>query len=155
MTTTTEKLATVAKEFAEAFITDKRDDGKKFTKLRDGSPQWMTDAVHAAHGDIMPDDWIFDQCDSIARSLTEYEPERWEDAAHDIADGLVDVYNNDRARWLAIHLDFGAIVDEAVEELGCEGGIYDRIGIGQYRFLSSMVGALVNAITEEAERREE
>lgn len=155
MVAKSEKLATVASEFSAAFIRDTRNDGKDFYKLRDGSPQWMTDAVHAAHGDIMPDDWIFDQCDSIARSLTEYEPERWEDAAHDIADGLVDVYNNDRARWLASHLAFGEMCDEATDELGQASGIYETIGRGQYYMLLRMVDAIVNALTDEAERREE
>jgi hypothetical protein len=36
---------------SQAFETRKRDNGDKYVALKDGSPEWMTDVCHKAHGD--------------------------------------------------------------------------------------------------------
>jgi hypothetical protein len=77
----------MTKQFADAWTTDTRNDGVLFCKLRDGSPQWMTDAIHAAHGDIMPLDWIYEHCSRIVDMMTEYEPEQWDDSVSEWAMG--------------------------------------------------------------------
>ena len=154
---TATKQAEIAKQLADAFRTDIRCDGTTFYKLRDGSPQWMTDAIHAAHGDILPLDWIYEHCHHVADKMTEYEPEQWDDSVSEWADSLVDVYNYDLARWLSLHLDFAEIVDEAVREYGHadqreEGrGIMGDIAQGQYKLLEQIAWAMVNAVNEQAE----
>lgn len=40
--------------------------GERVIILRDGCPAWVRDAVRAAHGDRMPDDWTFSACYSAA-----------------------------------------------------------------------------------------
>lgn len=153
---TTTKQAEIAKQLAEAFTTDTRNDGATFYKLRDGSPQWMTDAIHAAHGVILPMDWIYEHCSRMADNLNEYEPEQWDDSVSEWADGLVDVYNADRARWLSLHLDFAGFVDEAVEEFGhSDQGVMGDIGMGQYKLLEQIAYALVSAVREQAEDLED
>jgi hypothetical protein len=44
---------------SQAFETRKRDNGDKYVALKDGSPEWMTDVCHKAHGDMLPDDWRY------------------------------------------------------------------------------------------------
>lgn len=153
---TTTKQAEIAKQFSEAFTTDTRNDGATFYKLREGSPQWMTDAIHAAHGDILPMDWIYEHCNHIANMMTEYEAEQWDDSVLEWCDGLVDVYNADRARWLALHLDFAGFVDEAVEEYGhSDQGVMGDIGMGQHKLLEQIAYALLEAVREQAEDLED
>ena len=148
MTTTTSQQ--LASDLASAFVTDTRDDGKEFYKLSDEAAGWMTSAVHAAHGDMMPNDWVYEQCSRMADRLADCEPERWEDSVSEWADSLVDVYNADRSAWLASHLDFAGWVDEAVDDMGhSDQGIFGDIGLGQYRFLEQIGYALVQAIREE------
>ena len=143
-------LEQIAEQFAAAFETDTRNDGTRFAKLKGGSPEWMTAAVHAAHGDIMPDDWIYDKSYHVVSAMNEDDPRKWDDLVSEWADGLVDVYNSDRAAWLACHLDFGGMVDEAVEELGhSDQGIYGDIGIGQYRAIEQIAFALISAVREQ------
>lgn len=149
---TTTKQAEIAAQFAAAWTTDTRNDGVTFYKLRDGSPQWMTDAIHAAHGDILPLDWIYEHCSRVVDLMNEYEPEQWDDSISEWADGLVDVYNADRARWLALHLDFAGFVDEAVEEFGhSDQGVIGDIGMGQYKLLEQIAYAMVAAVNGQAE----
>lgn len=153
---TTTKQAEIAKQLADAFIADDREDGTRFYKLRDGSPQWMTDAIHAAHGDILPLDWIYEQCHCVADKMTEYEPEQWDDSVSEWADSLVDVYNIDRARWLALDLEIANFVDEAVEEFGhSDQGVFGDIGMGQYKLLEQIAYAMLNAVNEQAEAADE
>lgn len=153
---TTTKQAEIAKQLAEAFTTDTRNDGATFYKLRDGSPQWMTDAIHAAHGDILPMDWIYEHCSRMADNLNEYEPEQWDDSVSEWADGLVDVYNADLARWLSLHLDFAEYVDNATQELGhSDRGIFGDIAMGQYSLLENIAYALIQAVREQAEDLED
>ena len=149
---TTTKQAEIAQQFADAWTTDARNDGATFYKLRDGSPQWMTDAIHEAHGDIMPLDWIYEHCSRVVDMMTEYEPEDWDDSVSEWADGLVDVYNADRARWLALHLEFAGFVDEAVEEFGhSDQGVMGDIGMGQFKLLEQIAYAMLSAVNEQAE----
>ena len=156
MNATANTLATLASEFSNAFEQDTHNDGKQFYKLKDGSPRWMIDAIHSAHADILPHDWVYEQCSRVADRMAETDPENWDDSVSDWADSLVDVYNADRAAWLASHLSFGGVVDEAVEELGhSDQGIFGDIGTGQHRFNEQIAAALIQAVRDEAEIAEE
>ena len=47
-----------------------RDNGESFACLKDGRPDWMEEAAHAAHGDMLPDDWRYE---FIEDALTQME----------------------------------------------------------------------------------
>lgn len=159
MTKSETKLAELARVLAESFTTDERNEPnemgeKTFTKLVDEAPQWITDAIRDAHegGEIFPHDWIYAECSAMADHMNETEPDSWDDAVSEWADGRVDVYNNVRARWLASHLAFGAIVDEAVAELGhSDQGVYGDIGIGQYVLLERIAYAMIRGVRGQVE----
>lgn len=159
MATTT--MAELAQAFSDAFERGERDQpnefgDRAFYKLKEGAPEWMHRAVQEAHcvgGELlMPNDWIYDACDTISGRMADSDPERWDDAAAEWADSGVDVYNADRTKWLASHLFWAGVVDEAVEELGhSDQGIFGDIGIGQYHALSHIAAALIQAVREQAE----
>lgn len=153
---TTTKQAEIAKQLADAFIADDREDGTRFYKLRDGSPQWMTDAIHAAHGDILPLDWIYEHCHHVADKMTEYEPEQWDDCVHEWVGSLADVYTADLFRWLSLHVDFAGFVDEATGEQGHSGfGISGDVEMGQRLLLEQIAYAMLSAVNEQAEAADE
>lgn len=148
-------------EFSAAWMTDKRDDGKSFSRLKDGSPQWMTDAIHAAHDAIdgrLPNDWIYEACESIASTMDGYgadDADGMRDNEHEICDGLVDVYNSARLAWLADHLGNADLCDEACRDLGSPNAdTFDRIGLGQFLAYTRVFGALCDAFTERGEEIE-
>jgi hypothetical protein len=140
-----------------------------FTKLKDDRADWLKGddeyrfmrEIHEALDDRMPDDWVYQQASSIADRLTEYEDaDSARDSISEIADGLVDPYNTDRAKWLASHLLNAGIVDRAIEELGFDftgpnsTGIFGAIGLGQYVALEAIANAIIAAIEAEMEARE-
>ena len=149
-------------EFADAFVTDTRNDGQSFHKLADASPRWMTDAIHAAHdaiGGRLPNDWTYAACATIAEqfsSATDAESARG-DALTEICDGLVDIYNADRLRWLADHLDNAGLCDEAREEREVpeDADMFDRIAAGQMLAYERIAHAIVTAIDERATEDDE
>ena len=157
----TDVRATIAQQFYDAFEQIERNEAnefgdKKIWTLKDrrcDENQWMVDAIRECHdgGELLPNDWIYEAIHSVLGDLTDREPDSWEDSTSEIADSNVDVYNADRTRWLASHLAFGALVDEAVEELGqSDQGIFGNIGIGQYVLLERIAHTLISAIEEQA-----
>lgn len=56
---TTQTIKSLASAMYSAFITDTRANGEEFIRLADGSPEWMTNVIHAGHGDLLPDDYRY------------------------------------------------------------------------------------------------
>jgi hypothetical protein len=106
-----------------------RPDGESFTRLKDGAPEWITDLVHDAHGDFLPDDWRNDCIRAALGSINDGEND-----PHEFADGHADVYNDRLYAWLSSNVTRASYVDEAVEEFGypSDRGISGAIAMGQY-----------------------
>jgi hypothetical protein len=144
----------VAREASAWFETAIRSDGETFTRTKDGTPDWVTDLVRDAHGDLFPDDWryevISDACEFIADSD---DPE---DGSGEFADQAVNVYTHDRFAWLSSNLQRQGYVDEACDEFGAsaELGIVERIGWGQYAEASEVFGSVLGSIETEADSRD-
>lgn len=141
-----------AAQLAAAFATKTRDDGSECVYLPD-APEWMTDAVHAAHDGKAPDDVTYRMCSEIADRLTDRDPDEWDDARSEECDSLVDVYNADLSRWLASHLDRAGYVDEAIDEgiTDPSNGIFRLIACGQLREYELIWDALASAIENQAD----
>jgi hypothetical protein len=162
---TTATFSTVLAEMAEAFEQSKRDDGKTFYKLKDDAPEWLKGSdvmlkIHSALDDRFPDDWVYETAWAIAENLTGYDDANADDAndqLHEVADGLVDVYNSDRARWLALHLNNALLCDEAAEESGTpiDVDMFSRIGAGQHLAIERIGYALITAVDAELDERDD
>lgn len=134
--------------------------GETFYALRDGSPDWMAEAVREAHGDMLPDDWRYEAIWAVSEALSDLgADEDHEDAIHEIADGLVDVYTANLTKWLASSLERVAYVDEAREDFGGEGNdLETAIKRGQFleyrEIASSLVSALAALVDEDSDEDE-
>lgn len=167
MPTTTTTFQRAADELYGAFTSGKRNDETTFYKLRDDAPKWTTEddesgqclmlRVHRAVDGRLPDDWIYEQAYWLAGRIAEKEDaDGARDSLSEWADGLVDVYNADRTRWLASHLGNLALVDEAVEEMGRhDQGIVGNIALGQFMALERIGNALIEEIEKRAEQLDE
>lgn len=153
------------RDLAGAFVAGptQRENEETITTLRDGSPEWMRDAVYAAHDALgygLPNDWCYAACSEVASSLADHAPvdaDAAREASHEVADGAVDVYHSARTKWLADHHANVSLVDQACEELGVasDASIYDRIATGQHGAYLSIVEALISACDSEAHSRKE
>ena len=156
----------VAEELNKAFISDTRADGTKFYKLADDAPEWLQGsefslACHKALDDRFPDDWVYEQMYFLADYICQYETaDAARDAMGEIADGMVDVYNTERTKWLAMHLNNADLCNEAARELGFEfrpdeNGILELIGMGQYIAIERIGNAMIELIEQEANDRDD
>ena len=153
----TASVQTLASEAAACFETATRGDtGRdedRYTRVRDGAPEWVTELVYAAHGDFFPDDWRYDAIRSALSAI--HDDDLSEDDAGEWADTNVDAYTGARLAWLASNLNRAFYCDDAVEELGSpETGIIDRIGLGQYAESEEVFQLVYRALEERAEATE-
>ena len=121
-----------------------RSDGTRYVRLAEipDSMVWLTDAVHAAHDDEMPNDWRYETCWHIVAAL--------EDGAErdEIADSLVDVYTADLVQWLADDISRIQYDAEAIDVFGHAETLADAIRVAQYCAIEAMVHLLADAIDE-------
>ncbi len=156
-------FTTVIAEFAAAFETKTRKGGERFYRIKAKAPKWLQGSdvmreIHTAVDDRLPDDWVYEQAAAVAEALAErdiHDADDAREASHEISDSLVDVYNADRSKWLAMHLNNAALVDEAVSELGgSDADTFHRIGLGQFLAISRIADAVISACEAEADGRE-
>lgn len=106
------ELQEIAKRILNQFESGQRNDGSEFISFKDGTPEWMINIVHEAHGDMMPDDYKYrfshDAIDWIAEGNDPESPNI-----------EADPYTGELIKWLGSHVgDRPNYVDEAVEEYG-------------------------------------
>lgn len=129
--------------FAAAFETAKRDDGTSFVRLKDGSPDWMTDVCREAHGGMLPDDMRYKMIREVVDIMTETEDE---DEQREALDGLVDVSYYNLAQWLASGTSRFGYCDEAAEEFGPPKSTDQLLQWGQLREYEEILSQLRSAL---------
>jgi hypothetical protein len=136
----------------ECFESARRPEGESFTRVKDGSPEWVTDLVREAHGDFLPDDWRYGCIQSALEFIADTdEPD---DGAAEFADGYVDVYNGARVAWLDSSIHRGGYCDEALHEFGPvdgDRGVFGLLGLGQYMEASEVYGLVLQALADVAD----
>lgn len=150
-------VPTLATTLAAAFVTAERKNGETFYHLADGSPEWMTDAVHAGHDGMMPDDWRYRMIRGVAAEMAEMADPTDSDAMHEHIDTLIPIYNHDRLQWLASRLDRAEYVNEAVNEygLGDEFDLFAALAYGMESEFREIWYALAKYLKEQAEEQNE
>src|SRR5581483_10250175 len=110
----------VAREAYDCFeVAHRGDDPEQpYVRVKDGSPEWVTELVYAAHGEFLPDDWRYQSIRSCLGDIADNEPAELDDYQAEWADANVDVYNGARCAWLASDLRRGGYCDEAAQEFG-------------------------------------
>ncbi len=127
------------------FIPKKRDSGEKFWAMKSRHPVWVKEMVHAAHGDMMPDDYkyefVVDTLDAIEEETDPDEPNLESD-----------IYYSGLNRWFASHVERAGYVDEAVADFGHSGdGVHGDIGFGQIREKEEVWGTVVQHLRDRLE----
>ena len=137
---------------ASLFFTDgprvSEDTGRTIRILKDDAPEWVQDLVYSAHGDMGPDDIRYDWTED-ALSAIEQDGES--------AELEPDIYTSDLTRWLASRTDRFSYCDEAASEgyVGEGAGLIERLQAGQAMEQREIMAAVLEALNEELERREE
>ena len=159
--TTTTKTQEIAAEAAACFETAQRQpNGDEYVRVRDGSPEWITDLVRAAHGTyidgtpaFLPDDWRYRTIAAALDWIANSDSDDLDDEAHAFADDTVDVYTGRLIDWLGSNLQRIGYCDEAADEYGGEpASITDRIALGQYAEAREVFALVLEGVQARAAR---
>ena len=122
--------------------------------LKEDQKETYQDFVRELHDGEMPNNWryqiIFDLLHNFVHEYTDESRENdvitddLHDHLNEIADGLVDVYNTDRAKWLADDVSRGCIDLKNLDMDEPNMTIFDLIGKAQYEAIYSMGNQILN-----------
>lgn len=147
--------AGAADDFARAFERRTREDGAEFLALKSGSPEWIGEAIQAAHGDFLPNDWSYKLIaavvEDVAERLRDDPAADLDDMRPEVIDQAIPVYTADRLQWLASNLNRVGYCDDAAAEglVSEDAGIVDRIAAGMVAELEEIFSAVVDALNGE------
>jgi hypothetical protein len=132
---------------------------RKVWCLVDDAPEWLKDAVHAAHNDDMPNDWIYEECRAICDAIDCNDNDLAECGEddhnlHEYADGRVDIYTKVLYQWQAdmCHTDCYSYAETALADSGSETATGEkRVQILQYEVIRAIAACILNAWREDAD----
>lgn len=159
-----DRIRNLAQWYYDRLHQDTRPNGDKFYKFcKSVSPDGTGDEslpedeekrcrelAHAAHGDMLPDDWKYEFINEALGAIA--------DASDlDEIDLEADIYNSDLCRWLGSHGERTGWCDEAVGEglVSEDADMITRIQGGQYMEKREVLGLVLQHLREEAEAEEE
>ena len=104
------------------------------------------------HDEEWPNDWRYSTIYFLLLDFVECEDrDEVEDRMFEFVDGLVDVYNADRIRWVGENLNRGLV--ESDHATGGEN-IFELIGLAQYEVISQMAYQLLDYIDQNKKEEE-
>lgn len=124
----------------------------------DKATEELKSSVREAHGERLPDDWIFDKYCSILDTLSGYDITRLEDIDNyrpEIVDSLVDVYTSDLTGWLHSSNYNVGYIDEAAEEYGEPQNGLNSLQMAQYKAIDNIFSFVYDLISDSSEEDEE
>lgn len=129
-----------------------RQNPRKVDCLTEERPDWLYDAVVAAHQGDFPNDWIYSECRAACEAIDDGSLSS-DDDVHEYADSRVDVYTHDLASWYADMCSSTtyATAEEEAHDLGAIDGeaIDHRLKIVQYVALSYIARTILDAYQNE------
>jgi len=138
-----------ARELYDALELRQRPDGKKYYCLKEGSPPWMTDLVRRAHGDRLPNDYVYEAIAEAAAVLADADPNADIDELQDaLAEIEADCYTGELTAWLNDSAYNVYYLSEALDE---DPGIRDGFQLlarAQYLFKQEVVSVLLDELAE-------
>lgn len=143
---TTEEVTieSIATEASKHFIRKTRDDGETYYCCDDTTPEWITDMVYEAHGDKLPDDYVYNWIDSV---LSHIADGMTEDDIHEYIDSEVDCYTSGLTTWLNSRNDRIYYLTQALEEHEPTDG-FNALAIAQYEEIQEVFLSVLNSIQE-------
>ena len=110
------------------------------------------DLIYPLHDEEWPNDWRYSTIYFLLLDFVECEDrDEVEDRRFEIVDGLVDVYNADRIKWVQEDLNRGYV--DSDHATGKEG-IFELIGLAQYEVINQMAYQLLDYIDSHKEEEE-
>lgn len=143
----------LASEMYDALTRDTRNDGTEFVYLRDGSPEWMTDLCHHAHGDMLPDDWRYELIERAVGAIANAEDDT--ESAYDLfLEEEIDHLYSRLLDWVSSHSSRPCRVDDVVDNYGYDN-FFSAVAMAQESELQEIAVLVWEFLQEMIEEMEE
>lgn len=132
-------------KYSNCFEVGTRNDGSSYTFLKDDAPAKLSVAVRKAHGDKLPDDFVYGTFADLLQRLSEYTIDSTDDIEnyrHEIVDNYVDIYTHDLTKWLASDIGNVYYITQAIEEYGVTDG-FQVLATAQYIAIDEVMNYVV------------
>lgn len=151
MTTRTRTIKDLVDEMYEAFKQARRADDESYWRLRNGSPEWISDIIYAALGDRWADDWRYEFIVSALCLWHDSECASEEEMRELINEIEPDVYTSALTRWLASDNTRAGYCDDFAQECGFTTTV-DLLTGGQREERQETTDLLLEALAAQARR---
>jgi len=125
-----------------------RKNPRKVVALKAHAPQWLRDAIREAHGDMLPNDWVYEACRDASLAIDDGALTD-SDSVHQYADGAVDIYTRDLAEWYRdmCHSDIYANAECEADDCGSSdnGNVDARLRVIQYFAIARIAQTVLGA----------
>lgn len=132
------------------FKSGKRAEGVSYVYLEDNADKKLIDSVHEAHGDKLPNDWVYGTYADLMQKVTEYDLKNIDDleeVRHEIVDGYVDIYTHDLTKWLASDNNnvyyLGEAINEGIDNL--DG--FQALAMAQYKAIDEVMNEVISLLS--------
>lgn len=138
-------------KYLSEFEHGKRNDGSGYVFIKNhdwDNPDKLMIAVRSAHGDKMPDDWIYSTFHNCLQRLSDYEitdNDKLEDIRSEAVDSMVDIYTADLTKWLASNINNVYYLTQAIEEFECKDG-FKALSMAQYIAIDEVMNEVINLL---------
>lgn len=125
---------------------------KDIVVLKDDAPEELRESVHAAHGDKMPNDWVYATYHGILASMDGYEMTKaddMEESRHEIVDSLVDLYTHQLTWWLHDYPDGMQYLEEAADGFVRDDCAWQLLARAQYLAIDEIYGHVMSYVANE------
>ena len=108
--------------------------------------------IYPLHDEEWPNDWRYSIIYYLLSDFVYCEDRNEiEDRMFEIVDGLVDVYNADRIRWVGENLNRGLVESDLASG---QENVFQLIGLAQYEVINEMAYKLLDYIDENKKEEE-
>ena len=112
----------------------------------------LDNLIYKLHDEEWPNDWRYSTIYWLLLDFVDCEDRNQiEDRMYEIVDGLVDVYNADRIRWVGENLNRGLVESDLATG---QENIFELIGLAQYEVINEMAYQLLDYIDENKKEEE-
>jgi hypothetical protein len=127
--------------------------GKDIIALKSHDIQWHVDLCREAHGDLMPNDLVYDAIYNVLEAIVNIDKDTQEDSLleelEDYGAFEADCYNHDLLNWVSDNNIFHSYCDEAMQELGVDKDFISIIACGQYFWKREVGQSVINSLNNQ------
>lgn len=154
-----DKVRELASRYVDQFEPLERTEHFSTYKRKDDADPDLQELCYAAHGDMMPDDYVYNYIVDALGMIADSSTDELQDLDGEIES---DIYNSDLLKWLSSNLTRASYVDRYVQDFGIEAKdfeLYKVIGGGQWLekrdVFQSVLSSLIKLVTEMEEENDD